>query len=267
MIRKPLKILAAVLASAAVAAIGILAGPALLDAADPDALWKIVHGLCVPHQEVGLDPAPCAYVSLGSPRALGYALLKDRTGATQYLLIPTDKVTGIEDPKLLEPGSESYLVRAWAFRSLLLARLGHDLPDHDLSLAINSVPGRSQNQLHIHIDCVRSGVRDALAGEQAEIGPELKPLPTPVASHAYLAMAVPATDLERINLFRLLASRVPAGSMGRETLVLIGAELPGGQPGFDVLVDRADPAVGDMGSGEQLQDHDCLLKSDQLPTG
>jgi CDP-diacylglycerol pyrophosphatase len=267
MSRTPLRILVAGLACGAVMAIGILAGPALLDAADPDALWKIVHGLCVPHQEVGLDPAPCAYVSPQTPQAPGYALLKDRTGDTQYLLIPTDRITGIEDPKLQDPGSETYLVQAWAFRSLVLARLGHDLPDHDLSLAINSLYGRSQNQLHIHIDCIRPEVRDALAREQSGIGPELKPLASPFNGHAYLAMAVPATDLGRIDLFHSLASQVPAVSMGRETLVLTGATLPGGQPGFDVLVDRADAAQGDMGSGEELQDHDCAVKSDSAPAG
>ena len=36
------------------------------------------------------------------------------------------------------------------------------MPRDDISLAVNSVYGRSQNQLHIHIDCVRSDVRNAL---------------------------------------------------------------------------------------------------------
>jgi len=261
------RLLAAVLGGLAVVAAGVLAGPALLDAADPDALWNIVHGLCVPHQQIGLDPAPCAIVSLGSPRAPGYAVLKDRDGRTQYLLIPTDKITGIEDPQLLRPGSEAYLVQAWAFRALDLARLGHTLPDRDMSLAINSEHGRTQNQLHIHIDCVRRDVRDALARDQASIGPELKPMSEPLAGHVYQAMAIPAPELVRTNLFRRLARTVPEGSMGRETLVVIGATLPSGQPGFDVLVDRADPAAGDVASGEQLQDHDCALGADQTPTG
>ena len=55
--------------------------------------------------------------------------------------------------------------------------------------------------------------------------------------------------------------------MGRETLVVAGAFLASGQPGFDVLVDRADPASGDMASGEDLQDHGCALKSESPPTG
>lgn len=245
-----------------VAAAALLAGPALVRAADPDALWKIVHGQCSPHQAAALDPAPCAYVSPGAKGVLGYALLKDRVGETQYLLIPTDKVTGIEDPLLLRPGSETYLSRAWAFRALLFARLGKTLPDADISLAVNSMRGRTQNQLHVHIDCVRPEVRDALRREQASIGPALKPMSGPLAGHVYLAMSLPAQDLERTNLFRRLARTVPAGGMGEETLVVVGATLASGQPGFDVLVDRADPARGDIASGEDLQDHACAVKAE-----
>ena len=231
-------------------------------AGDPDVLWKIVHGQCAPHQAASLNPAPCAFVAEGSAHSLGYAVLKDRDGATQYLLIPTDRVTGIEDAALLRPGSETYLERAWAFRPLMFARLGRTLPDADVSLAINSQFGRSQNQLHIHIDCVRADVRDALKRQQAAIGPAWAPLPEPLAGHAYLALAMPARDLEWTNLFRRLARTAPVGNMGRETLVVVGSTLASGEPGFDVLVDRADLAKGDHASGEELQDHDCAVKSD-----
>ena len=249
------------LAVVALGAAGLLALPAV-GAGDPDVLWKIVHGQCAPHQAAALDPAPCAFVTPASARGLGYAVLKDRDGASQYLLIPTDRVTGIEDPKVLKPGSETYLERAWAFRSLMFARLGRTLPDADVSLAINSVHGRSQNQLHVHIDCVRTDVRDALKRNQTAIGSVLKPLPEPLAGHAYLAMAIPAADLERSNLFRRLARMVPTGSMGRETLVVVGATLASGEPGFDVLVDRSDVASGDRASGEELQDHDCAIRAE-----
>jgi len=256
------RLLAAALAGLALVGAGVLVAPAVVGAADPDALWKIVHGLCAPHEAAALDPSPCAFVSPGSAHQLGYAVLKDLTGETQYLLIPTDRVTGIEDPKLSGPDSETYLSAAWAFRTLVFARLGHALPASDVGLAINSLYGRSQNQLHIHIDCVRPDVRDALRRDQAAIGPDFKALPEPLASHGYLAMAIPAKDLETTSLFRRLAGTVPAGSMDRETLVVIGAILPTGAPGFDVLVDRADPAGADMASGEELLDHDCAVKAD-----
>ena len=241
----------------------LLAGPAAVRAADPDVLWKLVHGQCAPGEAASLNPAPCAYVFLGAPHQLGFAVLKDRTGQTQHLLIPTDKVTGIEDAQLQRPGSETYLAHAWAFRALDFARLGHNLPDRDMSLAINSEYGRSQNQLHIHIDCLRPDVRDALARNQASIGPEWAPMPEPLAGRVYRAMAIAAPDLEHTNLFRRLARTVPKGTMGSETLVVAGAVLANGKPGFDVLVDRADKAKGDDASGEDLQDHDCALRAEQ----
>jgi CDP-diacylglycerol pyrophosphatase len=40
--------------------------------------------------------------------------------------------------------------------------LGHQTPRDTISLALNSEFGRSQNRLHIHIDCVGADVRTAL---------------------------------------------------------------------------------------------------------
>jgi CDP-diacylglycerol pyrophosphatase len=47
--------------------------------------------------------------------------------------------------------------------------------------------------------------------------------------------------------------------MGRHTLVLVGASFAPDQLGFVLLDDAAEPATGDRGSGESLQDHDCAL--------
>ena len=68
-------------------------------AADPNALWNIVNGQCVPDQSNNGDPAPCALVDLDGGEPRGYAVLKDLVGATQFLLIPTERVTGIEESK------------------------------------------------------------------------------------------------------------------------------------------------------------------------
>jgi CDP-diacylglycerol pyrophosphatase len=60
-----------------VALLAVLAlAPRLLAAADPDALWNIVHGRCVPNAERGAGPAACSLVDL----AVGYAVLKDIRG-------------------------------------------------------------------------------------------------------------------------------------------------------------------------------------------
>ena len=61
--------------------------------ADADALWTIVHDQCVPHEQRNGDPAPCALVDLSGGENPGYAVLKDINGATQFLLIPTMRIT------------------------------------------------------------------------------------------------------------------------------------------------------------------------------
>ena len=64
-------------------------------AADPDALWKIVNGQCVPDQQDHDNPKPCAMVALQDGIERGYAVLKDLNGATQFLVIPTARISGI----------------------------------------------------------------------------------------------------------------------------------------------------------------------------
>jgi CDP-diacylglycerol pyrophosphatase len=234
-------------------ALGLL-GPSLARA-DPDALWKIVHGQCAPNMADKGSPAPCLRVDL----KVGWAALKDRNGATQVLVIPTDKVTGIESPMLLRRGAPNYWRYAWSARIYVEKLAGRAIPREDLSLAVNSRFGRSQNQLHIHVDCLRPEVRDALAVHLARIGPNWSRFPMSLAGHRYVARRLDGADLENRDPFKLLAEadRRAREDMGRETLVVAGVRSPDGRPGFVLLADRADAARADPGSGEDLQDHAC----------
>jgi CDP-diacylglycerol pyrophosphatase len=215
----------------------------------------IVHDQCVPDQKQSGDPAPCAAVDLSGGEQKGSAVLKDLVGATQFLLIPTARLTGIESPELLAPDAPNYFADAWRARTFVDDRAGRTIPREWLSLAINSQLARSQNQLHIHIDCVRSDVHDALREHGGDVGATWAPFPVPLAGHRYHAIAI--SDLDAVNPFRLLADRVAEArsDMGDRTLVVVGTVGAKGQPGFVVLADRADPAAGDLAEGEQLQDH------------
>jgi len=234
-------------------------------AADPDALWKIVHQQCIPDQQQQGDPTPCALVDLQQGDAKGYAVLKDIVGATQYLLIPTARVSGIESPLLLDPGAPNYFADAWLERGYTERAAQRPLPREAISLAINSAFGRSQDQLHIHIDCVRADVRAALQRQLAAIGDSWAPLAEPLAGHPYRAMRVLADALDGTNPFVLLADGVPGArtAMGEQTIVVLGAEFAGGRPGFIILTDHVDSATGDKAGGEELQDHDCALAHSQ----
>lgn len=237
-----------------VAAGGVTAGQAN---ADPNALWTIVHDQCVPDQEASSDPAPCSLVELDAGESRGYAVLKDLVGATQFLVIPTDQISGIESPILLEPDAPDFFAAAWRASSFVDARAGVDIPRDWMSLAINSAVARTQNQMHIHVDCVRADVRETLSQHITDVGPDWAPFPEPLRGHHYLAMAVEGENLDAANPVQLLAERVSGArdDMRRETLVVVGAYLRDGQPGFILLSDHADPATGNLGAGEELQDH------------
>jgi CDP-diacylglycerol pyrophosphatase len=191
----------------------------------------------------------------------GYAVLKDIVGATQFLLIPTLRISGIESFSILDPDAPNYWDAAWRARYFVEERAQQPLPRDDISLAINSAVGRTQDQLHIHIDCVRADVKAALAAHQADITAVWTPFPVPLVGHTYRAMRVESDYLGDANPFRLLADSDPkiASDMGQYTLVVVGMTFTGGKPGFVVLDGHADAATGDHASGEELQDHACEL--------
>jgi len=249
-------------------AAGLAAGSDRAAHADPDALWKIVHGACVPDQEQHGAPAPCTEVDLAQGEAHGTAILKDKRGKTQFLLIPTARIAGMESPDILQPDAPNYFEAAWQARRLVDQAAGRPLRREDLALAINSVAGRTQNQLHIHIDCIRRDIRGQLRGMLARIGDGWRVLPQRLAGHRYRALWIAGDDLGAANPFRLLAASLPdtAAEMGRHTLVLVGATRHGA-PGFVLLDGEASAFSAALsprlklgsGSGEELEDHACRL--------
>src|SRR5579862_6721407 len=152
-----------------IAVVGLAAAATCLTAtatlADRNVLWTIVHGQCVPHFQAGDGPKPCDVVDLDGGEARGVALLKDINGIAQFLAIPTARVTGIEDPSVLAPDARDYFAFAWAQRGAVEARLKTTLPREAIAVAVNSEFARSQDQLHLHIDCLRKDVVGALAAD------------------------------------------------------------------------------------------------------
>ncbi len=235
--------------------------PSGVGASDPSALWKIVNGQCVPHEVSEHNPFPCAEIDLKGGVARGYGVLKDINGVAQFLLIPTARIGGIEDPAILAPGATNYWEAAWKARSFVDQRLHTSLPWDAVSLAINSLLARTQNQLHIHIDCIRPDVVSALAANLESVAGEWAPFPVPLAGHNYRSIRINQENLHDVEPFRLLADHILPSqrNLGLHTLVLVGANFADGREGFVLLDDYADLAAGDRASGEQLQDHSCAI--------
>ena len=226
--------------------------------ADRLALWTIVHGQCVAHAEAGQGPAPCERVDLSHGEDQGAALLKDRVGVAQFLAIPTRRVTGIEDPVALDPAAPNYFAFAWAARDALAARLGGAPPREDLSIAINSEFARSQDQLHLHLDCLDGEVAATLAADLGTFDETWRPMAEPLKGRVYWARRVLSDDLSGIRPLELLADGVPDAKahMALESLAVVGATFAG-ESGFVLLADRAELTQG--GHAEDLQDHDCAV--------
>ncbi len=243
-------VFAAMLAAAALAA-----QPAH---ADRMALWTIVHGQCAAHAEAGQGPAPCERVDLSHGEDQGVALLKDRVGIAQFLAIPTRRVTGVEDPFVLDPTAPDYFAFAWSARDALAARLGRALPREDVSIAINSEFARSQDQLHLHLDCLDKDVAATLAGDLGSFDETWRPMTEPLKGRVYWGRRVLSDDLAGVRPLALLADGAPDAKahMADESLIAVGATFAG-KAGFVLLADRAELTHG--GHAEDLQDHDCAV--------
>ncbi|THD46418.1 MAG: CDP-diacylglycerol diphosphatase [Bradyrhizobium sp.] len=224
--------------------------------ADRLALWTIVHGQCAPHMQAGQGPGPCERVDLSQGEEGGVALLKDLVGVAQFLAIPTRRVTGIEDPFVLDPAAPDYFAFAWAARDALAARLGRPLAREAITIAINSQFARSQDQFHLHIDCLDGRVAAALADYQNAIDDAWRPMAVELKGRVYWARRVLGEDLAGVRPLNMLADGLPGAktNMSRETLAVVGARFDG-KPAFILLADRTELSAG--GHAEDLQDHSC----------
>jgi CDP-diacylglycerol pyrophosphatase len=244
--------IAALICALAISAIGAAR------AANRDALWEIVHGLCVLHKVEADDPAPCAAVDLAGGEEAGWAVVKDLIGKTQFLLIPTRRLTGIEEPLVGTAALPNYWRVAWAARGFVALRAQKELPRDAIGMAINATGSRTQDQLHIHVDCIRPDVRNALSTRMAEITSKWTDLPVNLAGHVYSARWIDGAEPEP-DPFILLAddARASGAPMRDETLAVIGARRQDGKEGFILLAYRA--IAGGRAHAEDLLDHSCAL--------
>jgi CDP-diacylglycerol pyrophosphatase len=206
-----------------------------------DALRVIVQEQCLVHWREEHLAAPCEAVHVSDARPpddrspdAGYAILKDRKGGAHFLLIPTRTVSGIESPLLLEPAAPNYFAAAWAARGQLAGVVGHALRRGAVGLAVNSRNARSQDQLHIHIECLQPVLYDVLHRVADGLGQRWTPIDVP--GWQLLALRVMGEGLRGANPFKLLAHGVAGAkdAMGDYSLLAAGMEFRHG-PGFILL--------------------------------
>jgi CDP-diacylglycerol pyrophosphatase len=218
-----------------------------------DALRHIVQEQCVVNWTQKHDPAPCRRVFLPDSKteASGYAVLEDRKGGAHYLLIPTQTMAGIESSELLDPDMPNYFAEAWRARDLITGFVGHEVPRSAVGLAINTAHSRTQDQFHVHIECLRPDVAASLRESAERISNVWSPVM--VAGSTYQAQRIMGDGLDGANLFELLANLKPdvRHHMGDYTLVVAGMQFSSGA-GFIVL-------TGTGPTGELLLDASCVV--------
>ena len=209
-----------------------------------DAYQQIVQNQCVTNWLQHHDPAPCEKVSTD------YALLADPEGGAHFLLIPTQTLTSTDNGELLDPNLPNYFAEAWNGRSLLSKLIGKPVPITDVGLVVTTPAARTQNQFHIHIECLRQDVVDSLKATAGKLSDTWSLVN--VAGFPFQALRLPDDGLNASSPFELVATLSPDARrhVGRYTVVIAGMQYASG-PGFVVL-------TGTGPSGDLLLDSDCM---------
>ncbi|MGD0635825.1 MAG: CDP-diacylglycerol diphosphatase [Beijerinckiaceae bacterium] len=196
---------------------------------------------------VGL-PLPCLKID----RAQGAAVIRAPYDTTRIIVVPTRKITGVESPVLLRNDAPNLWPYAWSNRDSVVAAASRPLAWSDIGMAVNSSAKRTQDQLHIHVDCVDARLKRALRAHpprrdgwfDLDLGPW---------ADRYRAKRLDAAGLDR-NIFKLIADELPGTKtrMGDQTIAVVGFGAETGDHGFVVL------EKGGGGGAEELLDHECL---------
>lgn len=222
----------------------------------PDSLYYVVQA-CKRAQVLAGVPFPCMRVELSSGSQPGFAVVPNPNMAS-VLLVPIQRISGIESPELLDEGKPNWWHLAWVSRGLLKERAKGKLARGDFALAINSREARSQNQLHIHIACTDRNLLKRIAPLEEAISGSWSRFPLDLASESW-ATLIKEEDL-KTNLFVLLArlDQTSRGSMAEWGIAALAWTFADGSDGFLIFATRYDAAISTSGSGTSLIDPTCM---------
>ncbi len=203
------------------------------------ALWQVVRA-CVADYKLTGAPFPCLEVSISDGEARGNVILRAPL-QDETILVPTRRITGVEDPFLQLPEAPNYFDAAWRARTFLRTRDGRPPERDDIALIVNSIIVRGQDQLHIHIGCLLPYARRSLEAAAPQI---------PIGGWARIGAVVPHTmfwgyrirgaDLANAEPFRLVGEAFAgrARSRGDLTIMVAGVRV-GSDDQFLILASYA----------------------------
>lgn len=236
-------------------------------AADRDAIWKVVHDQCVPNFQKFNEPSPCVEVHPGAEINDGFAILKDLKGTAHFLMIPTDRLAGIESPELLQPSAVNWFDLAWRARGLLSQTTHHYIADDDVALAINSVEGRGQDQFHIHISCISPQIKAEISEQERHIPDHWSQQSINLDGKLYYATRERYKSASAFNPIKMVADGISGArmEMGRMSVMVVGMGNKNEGTDFFVFAGRSDKDRGDRGKAEDFLDNSCSSKPLHAP--
>ncbi len=235
------------------------------DAGARGLLWRVVQTCLASHYVTG-GAFPCLAVETADGADVGYAVLRAPLDGRHVILTPTVRTIGIEADRLRAVDAPDYFRDAWSIRHFVTDGLAHQPTREDLAMAVNSRIGRSQDQLHIHVDCIRPAVKQALQRQAPSLNPDSWTQVTVLPrAPRYWAMPVRSEDLAGVNVFNLVAKGldVDPRRMDDMTVVVAGSDHLAGsdhardRPGFIVLARQRVANSQDEAHGEALLNHSC----------
>ena len=136
-------------------------------------------------------------------------------------------------------------------RCLITKFVGHPVPRTAVGLVINNAHSRTQDQFHIHIDCLRQDVVATLQAAAEAVTPKWGPIT--VAGSPYQAMRIEGLSLDGASPLELVARSGPEvrHHLGEYTIVVAGMQYRSGA-GFMLL-------TGTGATGELLLDSGCAV--------
>jgi CDP-diacylglycerol pyrophosphatase len=224
-----------------------------------DTLWRVVQTCSLDDRTTGL-PFPCLEVDLTGGAERGFAVLRAPFQQRHIVLMPTSRIVGIEAAKLRRAGAPNYFQAAWSARNFVQDEVKRPLGWIDIGLAVNSRLTRSQDQLHIHVGCVRQDVKRSFAHQLSQVPTtSWQPSAFSYGGQSYWARRIESRSLDGVNVFRL-ADEIATLRLhpARSVLAVIGVAGAGGQDGFLLLAGQSAPnRDGAQSTSEDLLDYSC----------
>ncbi|WP_345827531.1 CDP-diacylglycerol diphosphatase [Erwinia sp. HDF1-3R] len=221
-------------------------------AVDRNILWDKVHNQCEPQYKADGKYTPCSLVDEHD----GYVIYKGDSDKYQYLLLPTKQITGIEDEQLLADNQPNYIYLSWEARDLVAEKTDRKVREQDISLTVNSLNTRSQDQLHVHISCLAQPVREALDRMDVKnIDNDWHVFPEPLKTYTFNYKKLSFSELKNRNIFKDVSDKVAAdgGELQYSTFAVVNLD----SDNFMIL--EASGTLEKRIGAEKLQDHTCAL--------